>query len=419
MKLFLENVCNIKRAEINIDGITVIAGPNNTGKSTVGKSLHLICKSFYNIEETIQNEKEHNIENILNELVHPFLPTSISNYIKEFNRIELKDEILKFENPTQKEIEDYLLDYLDTVKLKHGKDFKTVVHNVSEKINKALKITKKEYFRVLVSRILKRIFFSSITNMTINEETKISLNFDEKENAFITFKNNKIINEKYFNRCANVIYIETPFVFDDMNLLFYSFIKEFKNYYLIDQLLYSKEISVASEILREKKLDNILEKLNTVCPGKIITNGQQTITYRESETSEEIPIQNISTGIKSFLILKTLIQKGQLKDEEILILDEPEVHIHPQWQLIYAELIVLLQKEFNLHILLTTHSPYFIQAIEAYSKEHNIVEKCNYYLSKNEDNTFTFKNVTEDLEPVYKKFLAPLQIINSIEAKNA
>ena len=56
-------------------------------------------------------------------------------------------------------------------------------------------------------------------------------------------------------------------------------------------------------------------------------------------------------------------------------LDEPEIHLHPAWQVIFAELIVLIQKEFNMHILLNTHSPYFLNAIEIYAE--NIILKKN------------------------------------------
>ena len=34
MRLKIENFAKVKRAEIVVDGITVIAGENNTGKST-------------------------------------------------------------------------------------------------------------------------------------------------------------------------------------------------------------------------------------------------------------------------------------------------------------------------------------------------------------------------------------------------
>ena len=46
MKLYLENVGKLDKSEIQINGITVIAGKNGTGKSTVGKSLYSIFSSF-------------------------------------------------------------------------------------------------------------------------------------------------------------------------------------------------------------------------------------------------------------------------------------------------------------------------------------------------------------------------------------
>ena len=39
MKLVLENIGMLERAEVKLDGLTVIAGENDTGKSTVGKAL--------------------------------------------------------------------------------------------------------------------------------------------------------------------------------------------------------------------------------------------------------------------------------------------------------------------------------------------------------------------------------------------
>ena len=39
MKISLNNISKVKKADIEIKGITVIAGENNTGKSTVGKAL--------------------------------------------------------------------------------------------------------------------------------------------------------------------------------------------------------------------------------------------------------------------------------------------------------------------------------------------------------------------------------------------
>lgn len=47
-----------------------------------------------------------------------------------------------------------------------------------------------------------------------------------------------------------------------------------------------------------------------------------------------------------------------------------------KWQLLFAELIVLIQKEFNLHVLLNTHSPYFLRVIQVYSAQYEAADKC-------------------------------------------
>lgn len=42
MKLSVRNIGKLKSAEIDIAGITVVAGENNTGKSTLGKALFAV-----------------------------------------------------------------------------------------------------------------------------------------------------------------------------------------------------------------------------------------------------------------------------------------------------------------------------------------------------------------------------------------
>lgn len=53
MEIVVKNIGKVKEANIKIDGITVIAGENDTGKSTISKSLFTIFNSFYNIDKKI------------------------------------------------------------------------------------------------------------------------------------------------------------------------------------------------------------------------------------------------------------------------------------------------------------------------------------------------------------------------------
>ena len=48
MKLHLKNNGKIKEADVEIGGLTVLAGENDTGKSTVGKVLFSIIKGMAN-----------------------------------------------------------------------------------------------------------------------------------------------------------------------------------------------------------------------------------------------------------------------------------------------------------------------------------------------------------------------------------
>ena len=51
MKLTLQNFAKIDHADIILDGLTVIAGENNTGKSTIGKVLFSVFDALYYMEE--------------------------------------------------------------------------------------------------------------------------------------------------------------------------------------------------------------------------------------------------------------------------------------------------------------------------------------------------------------------------------
>ena len=58
MRLVIDNISKIRHAEFDFRGITVIAGNNNTGKSTVGKVLFLSFNSLCNIVEKVKRQRQ-------------------------------------------------------------------------------------------------------------------------------------------------------------------------------------------------------------------------------------------------------------------------------------------------------------------------------------------------------------------------
>lgn len=57
MRLNIKNFAKIKDADIIIDDITIIAGENNTGKSTVGKVLFSLFNSLQDIDNKILDDR--------------------------------------------------------------------------------------------------------------------------------------------------------------------------------------------------------------------------------------------------------------------------------------------------------------------------------------------------------------------------
>lgn len=90
--------------------------------------------------------------------------------------------------------------------------------------------------------------------------------------------------------------------------------------------------------------------------------------------------------------------------------------MHPEWQLKYAELVVLLEKIFDLTVLLTTHSPYFLRAIEMYSRKYGMEELCDYYLASLNDRGYAeFNHVNDRLESIYSEMAKPFSILNQMD----
>ena len=57
MKLILQDVGIIKKADIDINGLTVIAGNNDSGKTTIGKIVYSLTKSFEDFELNYEKSK--------------------------------------------------------------------------------------------------------------------------------------------------------------------------------------------------------------------------------------------------------------------------------------------------------------------------------------------------------------------------
>jgi len=318
MNLKLENIGIIKKANINIDGLVVIAGENDTGKSTLGKSIFALLRS--------RNE-------YFNMLPKLFKDNSI-----------YKNSVMKIETD------------------------------------------KMSYFRKNDS------IYRTYTN---NEPNDIDVIFVESPLVWNLqeFFNTTVQLESRLSQIGENISIPYPFLMKDL-----------------DYKLHTQKPST----INTTKNQNIKNSLTKIMNGEFVKNAQSNnyFFYRDKNSYNLI---NMATGIKYFGIIQVLIDNNRLNENVILILDEPEVHLHPKWQLKLAQVIISLMQN-GIKIVINSHSPYMIEALQRYSKKENIESKTNFYLAENGIIGKIENNNNKTLNKIFEKLSEPFDEFDRLDS---
>ena len=429
MLLEITNVAKISSTTVSLNGITVIAGDNNTGKSTVGKSLYCIFKAFYNSSEKLFLERKVNLASHIERYLQKVIPienrTSKSFFSIRIIRDSVAESLLSEGRVNSAEELSYLL--IDIVNKYNAENTPKALLGLAESIQKSvaegndlfrqiletISISDDAIQKIIISRCFINEFDGQLQHLnTPNKLSKVTLTIKEKT-VSAEFKKLECHRVKEdINIVTEAIYIDTPFVIDDIDP-FGHFGNDHRSA-LKQKLDFDSNNDIVNEAIGRKKVERILGKISSVVDGKFIKDDSGVDSFTEKGIKQPVHLSNLSTGLKTFVIIKRLIENGSIQENGVLILDEPEIHLHPKWQLIFAEVLVLLQKEFNLNILLNTHSPYFLSAIEVFSAIHETTEKCKYYLSDLDESGVIIKDVTDQTALIYSKLAEPLQSLENL-----
>lgn len=343
-------------------------------------------------------------------------PSVTRRAIKSSLVIELSNKLVELKD--EQEIYIMIADFFEKNGLMDSSnDIVKIIKNIAKEIKYVIDIDDISVFSNIIDSCFNRVFNAQINNLLEPDKRATAEIEIHKKHLKLDFTDGKcIIDKKEFQTLHEAIYIDSPFLIDHMNDNINFYETSYQDEYLLNKLIHgnSKETNVFDEIIVNDKLDKIVSMLKGVTTGNLIKNNDIDEYFIQYE-NVPLNIKNLSTGIKAFMIIRTLLEKNVLKKKDIIILDEPEIHLHPQWQLIYAELIVLLEKSLDLSIIITTHSPYFLDAINTYSKHHGISEKTNFYLSDIEGKQAIFEDVTDNLEKIYEKLAKPFDELDSIK----
>lgn len=161
----------------------------------------------------------------------------------------------------------------------------------------------------------------------------------------------------------------------------------------------------------------IEEEIKEIIQGKF-EYSRDGMTFNSANHSHTM--KNTASGLKQFGIIQILLQSRKLTPNTYLIMDEPEVNLHPEWQIKFANILVLLAKSLDIHIYINSHSPLFINAIEAYTEYYDMQDDTNYYLTRPTDlgkNIFE-KIDADDLYEIYDELGQPYHELNILNLKN-
>ena len=415
----------IKEADILIDGITVLAGPNGSGKSTISRWLYYVIdvatKFDYYLNKGFCDElhdKLFVLKRILREMwgtphflnanvIMPDIDAYMSNDLQASNSIEdiaekFKVVISKFvveldeflqANDVLEQRKSRVLNYLqkilgDTDGNITPKSFETKIFNEIDMMVEYLKNKQS-------TRSIKDAcgFISDY----LREEDRVPQYMQLSEDGV------GIINDEIIGTLLGVdraVYIDTPMALDTDALA--------RNVFL--QRLH--EFMVRPLEMRSDKSKSLLLRISRLLNGSIVEQDDlfenKKLVYERKSDHLRLPLEKIATGMKTFAYLFQLIKNGYLDDRTILMIDEPEVHLHPQWIVEYARLLVLIHKMLGTKLILASHDPDFISAIKAIAKREGVIDETHFYLSSNEgmecSNQYVFKHLGQNIEEIFDSF---------------
>ena len=457
MNIHLRNIGIISDSTIEINGLTVITGHNNSGKTTVGKVIYSLVDAVSDIENKAANDK---YSYVLEQLKNANREISCCAIMKR-NVEKIEKECIRIffaEDYTQRigrdDVERYLRDLLEEIQLFsiENEPYKGIIeHDISstlfgKEIDVEEFLHEKERCILVLSETLDEITkdpnLINYARQSIN--STLSVEFSEQiqpvalKNIFSTIEmldgkkkcfsmelyDNEIVksDEPIYNWMPykNTYFIDNPFIVGDSN--FFRRITRYtssKDSYVDENHILNHELKLKLVINRptkknvfetgiiEERYKDIKAKIDAILPGEFLYTREGQYYVNEGV---DLKTSNLATGSKMFSIIKLLLAKGEITEKTLLVLDEPEAHLHPKWQNLFAEIMILLAKEVGCHILLTTHSPNFMLALEANMRKYEADDICNFYQTKHiEETAFVdYKCVNDSLEDIYEDFVVYL-----------
>lgn len=403
MILLVENLGPIKKAEIDLSQpLTVFCGGNNTGKTYISYLVHALLDKtigfgdvplpkvlFEGVKKVEAVKIEYN-STIFEKYVDR-VKTNIKarlSAIYGISDFEAKNTFKDFRIQFMfgESTETYLAQRSFQYEFLWGKE--KAKYSVSKKsgdlyviIEPVKKVFVEEpliYSLFLNNQIYKSLLFDSISSESI---------FPVERNSVYTFNRELLLSRsKIIDQLQAASEITYSELLNNNTKRYPSAIKS--------------NIDTASDLYTISKNDGpyaefAYEMESRLMEGTLTVNKEGEVTYKSSKSNEAagwIPVHAASSLVKTLApLVFHLKHRAQLN--ELIIIDEPEMNLHPDSQIILADIFVRMIKK-GLRLLISTHSDYIIREINKYIMIGSVID-AGKSIPKNltKNNALKYQNV--------------------------
>lgn len=416
----LKNFHSIKSADINLNGITVLAGENGCGKSTITRWIYYIVDCLVHFEDyAFKDFKEafsdllRQVDMVRRELLLRRDSANIDVISPQKLRNRLQNSVLSDPNEAERFFQVY-----EDMLVQLSNLLEETLRNISDVrrrrlmayigIDENMPFDRNEFIQTYLKRGLEcyENYLTVCNQRSIKPLYRYFQYFDDGLDIPIDmhfFESGvDMLGKKSVGHLLNierVFYVETPMVlarfnFDVGNILWDTF----------REVMLQKPQEIPTKESRK-----MIRRIQTIIDGSVVLdtdNLDDELRFIREEDNLNIPIEETATGIKSFAYILRLLENGLLNNKTLLIIDEPEAHLHPQWIVEFARVLVLLHKELGVRILITSHNPDMVAAIQSISQRESVVSDLTFYQAEKSEvhYRYNYQNLKQDISNIFQSF---------------
>ena len=424
IELEIKDFRAIQEAKIALNGITVLSGENGCGKSTIAKLTYHSIQTINQYEDIIYTpllsfykktlEIFTDISNDLSSLIpspDTFIPEkyqyTVPNIPKIISAISTIAQILIANYHTAVSMDEAdkngpfftrlkaILSSNFAIHEAKDKDWNSLIYEILDSILKV-----QNYADASVRNRSTEAFTGYLKTFFNNEDISDKFNLYEYGVGITNYQRQRLL---HFRSIDKVLYIDTPVAIglSSTHIPHWDFLNETLR-------KENENKPLGSDNIYQLLSENILEGEASFDTKSIFNR----FVYQRKD-GLIINLLDCATGIKSFAILQILLKNGYLDNKTLLIIDEPEAHLHPQWIVEYARIITLLNKELGVKFLIASHNPDMISALKYIAEKEKVSDNLNFYLAeKTVTETYAYKALGSEIDDIFGSFNIAIDRIN-------